>query len=1062
MKKDKNLAWQLMPIQLLAVVVFACAAFFIFPYFTQKSAEEHAINTAGQLAKQVKTLRSYYTVNVVRKIMEGENDITVSADHMGKKNRIPLPASMVNDLSDLSKDEKFNLDFYSPFPFKNRTGRESDPFGQKAWQALNKDAQAPYVERVDEGGRVIVRVAIADTMASEACVSCHNSHPESPKTDWQLHDVRGIVEVSSDVTEIMGQSQLQGFYFALAIVLAFGSIVFVSFRKTLGAVSRWSSDISLREEDLEKAQTIAQIGSWKYDRTGQSVFWSDQTYHLIGADLDAAQPSYTTYKSAIHPDDLEFTRREYKKSLTGNYSYDVEYRIIRLDDQQVRWVHERCEHIFGPKGENLFSSGTIQDITERVEARKALIESARRSRTVIDTALDGIITANSNGIILSANDAAEALFGYARGELVGQNLSVFVPEPDKHKHDSYIDQFLETGVAKVIGKAREVHAQKKDGTLFPARLAVSQMQVDNQLHFVGIISDMTALKAAEQEARSLFADHELISQILSLSLSSHGLHELLDQALHLILQRENLELLGMGSVFLYDESTDELVMVAEHKLHPQIKSQCEKLSLGTCLCGRAAQTREVIYKTCLDADHEISFEGINNHGHACIPLLYEDKLLGVLNLYLPAGHEISDHEHQLIMNVASTLAGLIQRKRIEEENIIAKDKAETSNKVKSEFLASMSHELRTPMTGVLGFADLLLEDELEEDSRDKVYRIKNSTHALLRVVNDILDMSKLEAGKMEIEHIDFRLKDLVEEVVSVFNHRRKTDQHIEKKLAFSEGFPETVCSDPTRIRQILLNLIGNAHKFTHEGEVRISAEIVQRDQGDEFLKFTVADTGIGMSEDTLNMLFSEFTQADASISRKYEGTGLGLAISKRLSELLGGRIGVQSELGKGSTFWFEVPYKVAQSEVAPEPQNAQANCYKAQRPLNLLLAEDNRVNQLIIQKFLGAYGHDVQVASNGIEALEIYTDEKNTFDLILMDVRMPEMDGPETTRQIRKMQSDKGNIPIIAVTADAVLEHIESYFEAGVNAYVSKPLNWVDLIKTINEVLKEEVHILKD
>ncbi|WP_135081918.1 ATP-binding protein [Terasakiella sp. SH-1] len=387
----------------------------------------------------------------------------------------------------------------------------------------------------------------------------------------------------------------------------------------------------------------------------------------------------------------------------------------------------------------------------------------------------------------------------------------------------------------------------------------------------------------------------------------------------------------------------------------------------------------------------------------------------------------------------------------------AEKNALQASKVKSEFLAAMSHEIRTPMTGIIGFADMLIEEEDNPDHRNKVLRIKKSTEGLLRIVNDILDISKLEAGKLEIEHLDFQLKELVRETLDMFHKNRATDKGVEIKLDFTPDFPNMVQSDPTRIRQVLVNIIGNAFKFTHEGSVHISCS---KEAG--LIKIAVQDSGIGMSEEVQATLFSDFTQADASISRKYEGTGLGLAISKRLIELLDGQIGVDSEEGIGSTFWFTFPYIQATTTSQPDKKDKglSANQYKATASLNILVAEDNRVNQTIIDRFLSAYGHKMTIVENGEEAVDSLRD--HDYDLILMDIRMPGMDGMEATRIIRKMTGPKSNIPIIAITADAVKENVNSYLECGMNSYASKPFNWGKLVLCINDVLEQDIHIPKD
>ncbi|WP_135077314.1 ATP-binding protein [Terasakiella sp. SH-1] len=408
-------------------------------------------------------------------------------------------------------------------------------------------------------------------------------------------------------------------------------------------------------------------------------------------------------------------------------------------------------------------------------------------------------------------------------------------------------------------------------------------------------------------------------------------------------------------------------------------------------------------------------------------------------------------------NTVTLVSDITELKEAHQRTLTEKTAAEQANKAKSEFLASMSHELRTPMTGVIGFSDMLLEADLSNDNKELVNSIKGSTNSLLRIINDILDMSKLEAGKMEVEHIDFHLEDLIDDVASMFKKAHPAGKEVPTFIEYEDGFPREIRSDPTRIRQILVNLIGNAHKFTHEGQVKLTCQSLTDTGTNPYLKFTITDTGIGIHEKTIANLFNQFTQADASISRKYEGTGLGLVICKKLTELLGGEIGVTSIEGTGSTFWFTLPYHPVQQAIGRKEKEIRASSYHAVRPLKILVAEDNLVNQKIMQNFLSAYGHHLEIANNGKEAVELH--HSDHFDIILMDVRMPEMDGPQATEEIRKKNTE---IPIIAVTADAIKEHIDSYLQAGMDAYVSKPLNWTTLVTTINEVLGEDIHILKE
>lgn len=389
-----------------------------------------------------------------------------------------------------------------------------------------------------------------------------------------------------------------------------------------------------------------------------------------------------------------------------------------------------------------------------------------------------------------------------------------------------------------------------------------------------------------------------------------------------------------------------------------------------------------------------------------------------------------------------------------EDQAEMRSRAEAAERSKSEFLASMSHEIRTPMTGVLGFADLLLAEELPESHRDKVEKIRIATTNLLTVINDILDLSKIEAGKLELETLPFAPRKLAEEVIDLVAGRA-LEREIQVTYHVDEDVPETLLGDPTRIRQVLLNLLGNGVKFTQEGSVSLTVSLSPIDK-EEPLQFMVTDTGIGIPPDRIDMLFSNFTQADPSITRKFEGTGLGLAISKRLVEMMGGHIFVESILGSGSSFCFSLPMEEADARAVETSRPVGTSKFRSTRSLHILIVEDNEINQTIIGAFMGKAGHTFEIVDNGLKAVESVF--ASSFDLVLMDVRMPEMSGPEATRAIRAKDHIAKDIPIIALTADAMEQHVIGYREAGMNGYVSKPIDQADLLMTINEVIGEEVH----
>ncbi len=361
----------------------------------------------------------------------------------------------------------------------------------------------------------------------------------------------------------------------------------------------------------------------------------------------------------------------------------------------------------------------------------------------------------------------------------------------------------------------------------------------------------------------------------------------------------------------------------------------------------------------------------------------------------------------------------------------ARERAEAATRAKSEFLAMMSHEIRTPMNGVLGLTRLLIKSPLNADQRNLAETVLDSAETLLRILNDILDFSKLEAGRVDIEKIDYELAQTLQ--ASLLLMRNRADEKgLELASVIAPDLPRYLQGDQNRLRQILLNLIGNAIKFTEHGGVHIS---VRADGADKLL-FEISDTGLGISKESIEKLFGSFVQADSSITRRFGGTGLGLAICKRLVEAMGGAIGVRSELGKGSTFWFTLPMLVGQ-----EPKQAgRIADEKPLPPLRILVAEDNPVNRKVAAGILKEQNHQVSFAENGRLALEIAGKAAPVFDLILMDVHMPEMDGITAAREIRKLPPPHGDVCIIAVTASLSSEGLQRCLDAGMNDYVGKPI----------------------
>lgn len=404
-------------------------------------------------------------------------------------------------------------------------------------------------------------------------------------------------------------------------------------------------------------------------------------------------------------------------------------------------------------------------------------------------------------------------------------------------------------------------------------------------------------------------------------------------------------------------------------------------------------------------------------------------------------------------------ASFITEKKFEK----AMREAKKANKTKSTILATMSHEVRTPLNGILGFVTLMQNTKLTAKQKDYIETVKYSGETVLAILNDILDFSKTEAGKFDIEHVDFNLERLIRSVLMLMTSRAE-EKGLTLDFIVAPDIPVFVKSDPTRIRQVLLNLVGNAIKFTAEGSISVHVSTVQPQTDPLRLHFSVIDTGIGLSQEARSRLFREFTQSDSPISRKYGGTGLGLAICKKIADLMNGTISVSSKEGQGSTFHFEIPVAAAESQtLKDDTQETQTSGTKAERipvlkPLNILLAEDNAINRKVITGLLEHANQKVTIAENGENAVEFLRKRKKPyFDLVLMDMQMPVMDGLRATEEIRKLRNKNKEIPIIALTANNIKGDEQRCLAAGMNGYVSKPIDLAVLLHEIAKLIPDSV-----
>jgi signal transduction histidine kinase/CheY-like chemotaxis protein len=459
-------------------------------------------------------------------------------------------------------------------------------------------------------------------------------------------------------------------------------------------------------------------------------------------------------------------------------------------------------------------------------------------------------------------------------------------------------------------------------------------------------------------------------------------------------------------------------------------------------------------------DEQRSFIDKNLKSILVTPIMIHGAFWGIIGLDECRHERVwNDSEISILASVGSAIAGAIIREKTKSDLENAKKEAESSaetankaTKAKSEFLANMSHEIRTPLNGVIGMAEILTKTELNEKQKECVEDLAFSSNLLLSIINDILDFSKIEAGKLELESAPFNLKSMTKKLCRILRYQA-SKKGLKLNCEYSDDCPEFVVGDSVRIRQIFMNLVSNSIKFTQKGEITVKLDPLEFTKSKTTLQISVRDTGIGIAEDNIGKIFDKFTQADTSTTRKYGGTGLGLPISKLLIEKMGGEISVKSKTGEGTEFIFSIPFENADGKYFEE-STEELKIFWEKQP-KVMLVEDNFVNQRVAMTHIEASGCLVDLAENGLDALTKF--RENSYDIIFMDVQMPVMDGFEATRILRRIEEGKTKTPIVAMTAGASSDGKDECLEAGMDDYLSKPVNRFDLNKML---IKQLSHLL--
>lgn len=687
----------------------------------------------------------------------------------------------------------------------------------------------------------------------------------------------------------------------------------------------------------------------------------------------------------------------------------------------------------------------LGDFLDRKQAEERLLASESRLRAITDSAQDAILMMDPAGHVTYWNPAAESMLGYTSGEVLGRSLHhLLAPPRYLAAHNAAMPEFVRTGCGNAIGKTTELEAVRKDGQEITVALSLSAVSLRGEWHAVGIMRDVTLQKLAEATLRESEQRFRLVVESCpdAIFVETGGRFSYVNQA----------------AVDLYGAATaaDLLGHPVLDRCHPDYRSDVQE-RLRLLNEDRTTVPRWELVHLRLDDTTipvEVSAVPIRNASA-------DGALVFV--------RDMTERRRSEAMLQANLDALESANKALEEFNQLA----ESATRAKSEFLANMSHEIRTPMTAILGFADILLSEpgiELAPPDRISAIRtIQRNGKYLLELINDILDLSKIEAGKFEIERVTCSPSQVLSDVIALMRIRADA-KRLPLELEFVGGIPESIQSDPLRLRQVLINLVGNAIKFTETGGVRLVARLVQRLGKSALLHIDVIDTGIGLTQQQISRLFQPFHQADSSTTRKYGGTGLGLTISKRLAEMLGGDIAVSSVPGRGSTFSVSVetgdlegvpllhtPEYLARSAAVTlsESQGKPARLHG-----HVLLAEDGPDNQRLISLLLRKAGAIVTVADNGQAAYEqalLARDCGVPFDVILMDIQMPVCDGIEATRRLRAAGYHGS---IVALTAHAMEGDGARCHDAGCDGYLTKPIDRATFLPAVARHMQPRTPVL--